>query len=66
MFNLAGYPTPHANTVSDSQRSYSEGHLNPYMANMLAQKPVEIQLFVIGILGMLKSIDKGVAKKEAN
>jgi hypothetical protein len=33
---------------------------------MLAQEPVEIQLSVIGILSMLKSIEKSVAKKEAN
>jgi hypothetical protein len=38
--------------------------LDPYVAKMLAQEPVEVQLSVIGILGMLKSIAKGVAKKE--
>jgi len=64
LFTLAGYLSSQADTISDTQRSYGEGRLDPYVAKMLAQEPVEVQLSVIGILGMLKSIAKGVAKKE--
>ena len=64
LFTLAGYLSPQADAISDTQRGYGEGRLDPYVAKMLAQEPVEVQLSVIGILGMLKSIAKGVAKKE--
>ena len=37
--------------------------LDPYVAQVLAQEPVEIQRSVIAILTILKSIAKGVARE---
>ncbi|HEX78656.1 MAG TPA: helix-turn-helix transcriptional regulator [Dehalococcoidia bacterium] len=63
LFTLAGYLSPQSNAVSESRASYSGGRLDPYVSKVLAQEPIEVQQAVIGILSMLKSIAKGMAKE---
>jgi len=63
LFTLAGYLTPHPSTVAEAQVGYSGGRLDPYVSNVLAQEPVEVQRAVIGILSVLKSIAKGMAEE---
>jgi len=56
---LAGYLSPQPSRVSEAS---SYGQLDPYVAVVLSQEPMEIQRTVIGILSILKS----VAKKKEN
>lgn len=62
LFTLAGYLSPPTPGVAEGQRHYGGGELDPYVAKMLTQEPVDIQRAVIGILSILKSIAKGVTK----
>jgi len=63
LFTLAGYLSPQSPMVAEKNRSYSSERLDPYVARVLAQEPVEMQRAVIGILTILKSIAKGTSKE---
>jgi transcriptional regulator with XRE-family HTH domain len=63
LFTLAGYLTPQPGAVSESRPSYTGKRLDPYVAKVLAEEPVEVQHAVIGVLAILKSIAKGIAKE---
>ena len=65
LFALAGYLSPRPLGVAETEPSYTGvgGRLDPYVAKMLAQEPDEVQRAVIGILSILKSIAKSVAKE---
>jgi len=52
---LAGYLSPQPSGVSEAS---SYGQLDPYVAAVVSQEPVEIQRTVIGILSILKSVAK--------
>lgn len=57
LLTLAGYiSTPSPTAVGNESDTWG---LDPYVASVLAKKPVEIQRAVIGILSMLGSIAKG-------
>lgn len=58
LFTLAGYLSPQPPSIAETTADYSGGRLDPYVANMLAQEPVEVQRAVTGILTILKSIAK--------
>jgi transcriptional regulator with XRE-family HTH domain len=62
LFTLAGYLSPPTPGVAEGQQHYGGGELDPYVAKMLTQEPVDIQRAVIGILSILKSIAEGVTK----
>ena len=63
LFTLAGFLSPQTPGVAEESRTgYSSRHLDPYVAKMLAEEPIEIQRAVIGILTMLKSIARGMTK----
>ena len=66
LFTLAGYLSPQSDTIAEARQSYSGGRLDPYVSKVLSQEPVEVQHAVIGILSMLKSIAKGMAKEGSN
>jgi len=58
LFTFAGYLSPHPlNTVE----SFSSRRLDPYVAAVLSQKPLEVQRLVITILSMLKIMTKSTA-----
>ena len=63
LFTLAGYLSPQFSTMAEARPSYGSERLDPYVARMLAQEPVEAQRAVIGILTILKSIAKGIARE---
>jgi len=56
IFALAGYLSPQPAGGSGAFAGGNNGHLDPVVAGMLAQEPVEIQRAVVVILTMLKSI----------
>lgn len=60
LFTLAGYLSPNPPGIAESRTHYGGGELDPYVARMLAQEPVEVQRAVIGILTILKSIAKSL------
>ena len=61
LFALAGYLSPRP-SVAEARPEYSGGQLDPYVARVLAQEPVEVQRSVIGILTILKSIARSLPK----
>jgi transcriptional regulator with XRE-family HTH domain len=60
LFTLAGYLTTDQNNKSDDSLQIKTG-LDPYVARLLAQEPVEVQKSVIGILSIMKNIASGLA-----
>ena len=54
---LAGYLSPQPSGVSEAS---SYGQLDPYVAAVLSQEPVEIQHTIIGILTILKRMAEGL------
>ena len=57
LFTLADYLSPTQSGVAEEGSSYlGNKRLDPYVARMLAQEPVDIQRAVIGVLSILKSI----------
>ena len=64
LFTLAGFLSPQTSGVAEERVSgYGARHLDPYVAKMLAEEPVEVQRAVIGILTMLKSVARGMTKE---
>ena len=64
LFTLAGFLSPQTPGVAEDRSStYSSRHLDPYVAKILAEEPVEVQRAVLGILTMLKSVAKGITRE---
>jgi transcriptional regulator with XRE-family HTH domain len=63
LFTLAGFLTPQASGVAEgASPAYSGRQLDPYVAKILGEEPAEVQRAVIGILSLLKSVARGMAK----
>jgi len=62
LFISAGFFPPQSSTEVGSSNA---GRLDPYVAAVLAQEPVDVQRTVIEILSILKGIAKGVTKQGA-
>ncbi|MCJ7744178.1 MAG: helix-turn-helix transcriptional regulator [Dehalococcoidales bacterium] len=63
LFTLAGYLSPQASAVAERGTTYTNERLDPFVARILAQEPIEVQRAIIGILAILKSIAKEATKK---
>jgi len=64
LFTLAGFLSPQSSGVAeDSSSRYTGRQLDPYVAKMLAEEPVEVQRAVIGILSLIKSIARGMTQE---
>jgi transcriptional regulator with XRE-family HTH domain len=65
LFTLAGYLSPQQAGVAESRVEYGRrGDLDPYVARVLAQEPIDVQRAVIGILSILNSIAKTTKKEK--
>ncbi len=64
LFTLAGYLSPQSTMIAEKNLGYSSERVDPYVARVLAQEPVEVQRAVIGILTILKSIARGMSKED--
>jgi len=63
LFTLAGFLSPQTSGVAEeTSPGYTARQLDPYVAKMLAEEPVEVQRAVIGILSLLKSVARGMTK----
>ncbi|MFC2073063.1 helix-turn-helix domain-containing protein [Chloroflexota bacterium] len=58
LFMLAGFLSRSASEMAEESPGYSGRRLDPYVASVLAQEPVEIQRTIIGILSILRSLAK--------
>ena len=56
---IGGYRSPQPSAEAEREL----GQLDPYVAAVLSQEPVEVQRAVITILTVLKSIAKGIAQE---
>ena len=63
LFTLAGYLSPQPSSVVDAEPENPSGKIDPYVASMLAQEPVEVQLALTAILTILKNIARNMAQK---
>ena len=63
LFTLAGYLSPPSPGIAEETPGYRGRQLDPYVAKVLGEEPAEVQRAVIGILSMLKSIAKSLAKE---
>ena len=64
LFTLAGFLSPHTSGVAEERiATYGSPRLDPYVAKILAEEPVEIQRAVIGILNTLKLVAKATSKE---
>jgi transcriptional regulator with XRE-family HTH domain len=63
LFALAGYLSPYPPSVAEARTEYAGGQLDPYVARVLAQEPVDVQRAVIGLLTILKTIAKDMTKE---
>ena len=60
LFTLAGFLSPSDNGEEESPHTLSR--LDPYVAKVLAEEPLEVQSDVIGILSILKSVAKSMTR----
>lgn len=64
LFTLAGFLSPQTPSIAEEREAgYGSRHLDPYVAKMLGEEPIEVQRAVIGILTILKSVAKGMTKR---
>ena len=63
LFTLAGYLSTQGSMIAEESPLYGVNRLDPYVARVLAQEPVEMQRAVIGILAILKSLAKSIGKE---
>ena len=62
LLTLAGYLSPQPRRIAEESPGYSGRRVDPYVARVLAQEPVDVQRTVIGILTILKSLAKSIVK----
>ena len=62
LFTLAGFLSPIPTKEAKEKPTDTFLGLDPFVAQVLAQEPVEIQRSVIGILTILKSIAKNMGR----
>ncbi len=58
LFTLAGYLSGPLLTATETMTENNAGQLDPIVARILAQEPVEVQRTVVALLTVLKSIAK--------
>lgn len=56
LFTLAGYLSVQFPASNDQPTQENRYNLDPYVASVLGQEPIEVQKSVIGILAILKSL----------
>jgi len=65
LFTLAGYLSPQPSTVAEEIADNNVTQLDPIVAMILAQEPVEVQRTLVAMLTLLKSIYKSSQSKES-
>jgi hypothetical protein len=63
LFMLAGFLSPQSPIIAGNDPLYGGRRLDPYVASVLAQKPLEVQRAVTGLLSILKSLTKSIEEE---
>ncbi len=63
LFTLAGFLSPQSPAIAEQNAGYRSRQLDPLVARLLAEEPVEVQRAVIGIISLLKSVALGAARE---
>jgi len=63
LFMLAGFLSPQSPVIAENDPLYGGRRLDPYVASVLAQEPVEVQHAVIGLLSILRSLAKSIEEE---
>jgi len=63
LFTLAGFLSLIPTEDTKEKSSETVPRLDPYVASVLAQEPVEVQRAVIGILSILRSLARSILKE---
>ena len=63
LFTLAGFLSPQPPSLAEEGPAYTGGRLEPYVARVLSQEPVNVQRAAIGILNILKSLMRSQTKE---
>ena len=63
LLTLAGYLSPEPSTMAEREPRYGMKRLDPYVARILSQEPVEVQRTAIGILTILKNLAASLKKE---
>ena len=63
LFTLAGFLSPISPEDAKEKSGDAVLRLDPYVAKVLAEEPLEVQRSVIGILTILRSLAKSVKKE---
>jgi transcriptional regulator with XRE-family HTH domain len=58
LFTLAGYLSPQSPMIAEKATPYGSERVDPYVARVLSQEPIEVQRAVVGLITILKSISK--------
>jgi len=58
IFTLAGYLTPQLPSLAEDGAPYAGRRLDPVVARLLSQEPVEVQRHVISLLNIMKSLSR--------
>ena len=64
LFTLAGYLSSQSPKIAEKSPGYGDQRLDPYVAWVLAQEPIEVQRAVLGMITILKSIARGISKED--
>ncbi len=64
LFALAGYLSPRPPSMAEPHQDYSDRQLDPYVAKVLAQEPIDVQRAIVGILTILKSIARSMTQED--
>jgi len=60
LLTLGGFLSPQPSAEVDR---HSAGQVDPYVASVLSQEPVEVQRAVVGILSVMKGITRGMNRR---
>jgi len=63
LLTLAGYLSAQPHRIAEESPDYSGRRVDPYVARLLAQEPVDVQRAIIGIFTILKSLAKSIVKE---
>ncbi len=63
LFMLAGFLSYQSPVIVEKYPLYSDRRLDPYVASVLSQEPLEVQRTIIGILSVLRSLAKSTKKE---
>ncbi len=63
LFTLAGYLSGKVPTIAEKAALYQGREIDPYVARILAQEPVDVQRAMVGILAIFKSVAPSLLKQ---